>query len=188
MLHRLNHYKGTPRSPRLINLGIINEGFSPLGMSVDELAAGFTNISMRSASPGSPAERKPAFGETRSSREFNETTGEAETSPSVCAHGFWRAEPDPSSSAPDICPHGFKRADMDVCPGGFRRAEPDPSSSGPDICPHGFRRADVEVCPHGFNRSQTSEPSPLDVCPHGHSRARVDVCPHGFRCSSRAPV
>ncbi|KAJ7033222.1 hypothetical protein C8F04DRAFT_1184205 [Mycena alexandri] len=97
MLHRLNHYKGTPRSPRLINLGIINEGFSPLGMSVDELAAGFTNISMRSASPGSPAERKPAFGETQSSREFNETTGEAETSPSVCAHGFWRAEPDPSS-------------------------------------------------------------------------------------------
>ncbi|KAJ7027144.1 hypothetical protein C8F04DRAFT_1189817 [Mycena alexandri] len=77
MLHRLNHYKGTPRSPRLINLGIINEGFSPLGMSVDELAAGFTNISMRSASPGSPAERKPAFGETQSSREFNETTGEA---------------------------------------------------------------------------------------------------------------
>ncbi|KAJ7712136.1 hypothetical protein B0H16DRAFT_1479704 [Mycena metata] len=80
MLHRLNHYKGTPRSPRLINLGIINEGFSPLGMSVDELAAGFSNISMRSASPVSPAERKPAFGETQSSREFNETTGERRTS------------------------------------------------------------------------------------------------------------
>lgn len=44
----LNILQGTPRSPRLINLGIINEGFSPLGMSVDELAAGFTNISMRS--------------------------------------------------------------------------------------------------------------------------------------------
>ncbi|KAJ7077752.1 hypothetical protein C8R44DRAFT_896172 [Mycena epipterygia] len=150
MLHRLNHYKD---SPNPIDVGVINEGFSPLGMSVDELAAGFSHISMRCVSPVPDAERKPAFNEIQSSREFNETE-EAENSSSIYAHGCRRAEPDPPSSEPGICPHGFRRADVYVCPHGFRRSQT-PETSPLDVCPHGFSRAKVDICPHGYRRSCT---------------------------------
>ncbi|KAJ7855661.1 hypothetical protein B0H13DRAFT_1902995 [Mycena leptocephala] len=168
MLHRLNHKASL--SP--MDSGIVKDssnGISPLGISVAELAGGFNHIALDCAPPVTPAETQefssrestrtevltprhlialdcappvtPAETQEFSSRESTRT--EADTTPSICPHGFGQAKPDTPMSPLDICPHGFMWAKVDPCLHGMRWGRI-PETPPSNVCPHGFRRAKIE--------------------------------------------
>ncbi|KAJ7467907.1 hypothetical protein FB451DRAFT_1177572 [Mycena latifolia] len=168
MLHRLNHYKDSPNPI----FRVIDEGFSPLGMSVEELAGSFNDLDLSiGVSPVSLVSRAERMvsppPDSSTSENLAGGFNDLNISPVSCA--AVSLPPDSSTSETEE-----GEASPSICSHGFRRAQPIPPSV-PGICPHGFRRANVDLCPHGVKRSQT--PETLDVCPHGFTRAHVEVCP-----------